>query len=64
MQKKREDKDDDGEECDKEVVGVNSNSKKRVFEKQSENALKMLTKVAAEVNAEVAISRRARHCHG
>ena len=60
VQKKREDKDDDGEECDKEVVGVNSNSKKNAYlRKQSENALKMLTRVAAEVNAKVAISSSA-----
>ena len=64
VQKKREDKDDDGEECDKEVVGVNSSSSSSsknnaYLRKQSENALKMLTRVAAEVNAKVAISSSA-----
>ena len=63
VQKKREDKDDDGEECDKEVVGVNSSSSSskntRYLRKQSENALKMLTRVAAEVNAKVTISSSA-----
>jgi hypothetical protein len=63
VQKKREDKDDDGEECDKEVVGVNSSSSSSknnaYLRKQSENALKMLTRVAAEVNAKVAISTSA-----
>ena len=63
VQKKREDKDDDGEECDKEVVGVNSSSSSSknnaYLRKQSENALKMLTRVAAEVNAKVTISSSA-----
>jgi pentatricopeptide repeat protein len=64
VQKKREDdsKDDDtnqGEEgfSDKEGVGASSkNNNNAYLRKQSENALKMLTRVAAEVNAKAAIS--------
>ena len=64
VQKKREDdsKDDDtnqGEEgfSDKEGVGASSkNNNNAYLKKQSENALKMLTRVAAEVNAKAAIS--------
>ena len=64
VQKKREDdsKDDDtnqGEEgfSDNEGVGASSkNNNNAYLRKQSENALKMLTRVAAEVNAKAAIS--------
>ena len=64
VQKKREDgsKEDDtnqGEEgfSDKEGLGASSkNNNNAYLRKQSENALKMLTRVAAEVNAKAAIS--------
>ena len=64
VQKKREDdsKDDDtnqGEEgfSDNEGVGASSkNNNNAYLRKQSENALKMLTRVAADVNAKAAIS--------